>query len=291
MISKRHTPLVTIGLAVLVGIVIGLMLADDPDTPIASTPMSTSDRAMPAADGAAENPGAVEQAAVRIGELDRLLRDEIRARRALAQKLEILSRQVAALDDAAGHAAMTNSASGPDDGNPDGSAGPEEGWFDQQALLDSGMDNSLANELKLFFERLEMDRLYLRDRAAREGWNREQARSEMQALESREDELRERLGESAYDAYLYASGQTNRVAVSSVLATAQAGQAGIKSGDHILRYDSQRIYNWMDLRAATTSGDISDMVPVEVERDGETLQFYLARGPLGIRMDALRVAP
>ena len=289
MISKRHIPLFTIGLAVVVGIVIGQLLVGDPDTSIAATP--SPEQAKPAADAVAENPGAADQAAARIGELDRLLQDEIRARQALAQKLETLSRQVAALGGAAGLAAMTDTANGPEDDNADGAAAPEEGWFDQQALLDSGMDNGLANELKLFFEQLEMDRLYLRDRAAREGWNREQMRSEMQTLESREDELRERLGESAYDAYLYASGQTNRVAVSSVLATAQAGQAGIKSGDHILRYDSQRIYNWMDLRAATTSGNITDTVPVEVERDGETLQFYLARGPLGIRMDALRVAP
>jgi S1-C subfamily serine protease len=136
-----------------------------------------------------------------------------------------------------------------------------------------------------------MERLYLRDQAAREGWDRERIRNEMQLLESTEDDLRERLGESAYDAYLYASGQTNRVAVSSLLESAQAGQAGIKPGDHIIRYDSQPIYNWRELRSATTSGNIGDSVEVEVDRDGETLQFYLMRGPLGIRMDALRVAP
>jgi len=79
--------------------------------------------------------------------------------------------------------------------------------------------------------------------------------------------------------------------VTSVLASAPAGQAGIEAGDHILRYDNQRMYNWRDLRTATTSGDISDVVEVEVDRDGETLQFYLARGPLGIRMDSLSVAP
>jgi S1-C subfamily serine protease len=116
-------------------------------------------------------------------------------------------------------------------------------------------------------------------------------RDEFRQLDDKEESLRDQLGESAYDAYLYASGQSNRVAVTSVLASAQAGQAGIEAGDHILRYDNQRVYNWRDLRTATTSGDISDVVEVEVDRDGETLQFYLARGPLGIRMDSLSVAP
>ena len=290
MLSKLQTSLVTLSLAVVFGIAVGLMMADDSGSPTATVPTPEVDQAMPAASAAAENFDAAERRAASIDELNRLLQDEIRARQALALKLETLSRQVAALDSTAGLDATADSTDQPAAGEDDSEL-PETGWFDQQALLDSGMNSSLANELKLTFEQLEMERLYLRDRAAREGWDREQMRNELQALESRQDELRERLGETAYDAYLYASGQTNRVAVTSVLASAQAGQAGIKSGDHILRYDSQRIYNWMDLRAATTSGDISDTVPVEVERDGETLQFYLARGPLGIRMDALRVAP
>jgi hypothetical protein len=219
-----------------------------------------------------------------------MLRNEIRARQALQRKLEVLERQVAALDRDNRPGSSQEAVEAENDDAYDAGL-PGQGWFDQQALLDSGMDGSLVSELKSTFERLEMERLYLRDQAAREGWDRERIRNEMQLLESTEDDLRERLGESAYDAYLYASGQTNRVAVSSVLESAQAGQAGIKPGDHIIRYDSQPIYNWRELRSATTSGNIGDSVEVEVDRDGETLQFYLMRGPLGIRMDALRVAP
>jgi len=158
-------------------------------------------------------------------------------------------------------------------------------------LIESGMDSVQASQLKVLFEQLEMERLHLRDRSAREGWDRARLRDEFRQLDDREESLKDELGESAYDAYLYASGQSNRVAVTSVLESAQAGQAGIEAGDHILRYDNQRVYNWRDLRTATTSGNISDVVEVEVDRDGETLQFYLARGPLGIRMDSLSVAP
>jgi hypothetical protein len=286
---KLQTSLVAIGLAIGFGIAVGMMISDDSGTPGATPESPDIGQTKPAGDVAMGNADASGQADARISELNRLLQDEIRARQALEQELEALSDQVAALDSASepdtSSQAFEQAGESPDD------LRPEQGWFDQQALLDSGMDNALVSELKATFEQLEMERLFLRDRAAREGWDRDKTRSEMDVLESREDELRERLGESAYDAYLYASGQTNRVAVTSVLASAQAGQAGIKSGDHIIRYDSQRIYNWMDLRSATTGGDISDTVQVEVERDGETLEFYLARGPLGIRMDSLRVAP
>ena len=79
--------------------------------------------------------------------------------------------------------------------------------------------------------------------------------------------------------------------MASVLESAQASSAGIKSGDHIIRYDNQRIYNWSDLRTAITGGNVSDSVTLEIERNGQRIEFYLARGPLGIRTNSLSVAP
>jgi hypothetical protein len=287
---KLQTSLVAVGLALVFGIAVGMMISDGPEAPAAKLQMPEIGQSTAAPEVAGENADTHARAEPGISELNRLLQNEIRARRALQRKLEALERQVAALDRDK-MLGTSQEAVEQESGDADHIGLPGQGWFDQQALLDSGMDGSLVSELKSTFERLEMERLYLRDQAAREGWDRERIRNEMQLLESTEDDLRERLGESAYDAYLYASGQTNRVAVSSLLESAQAGQAGIKPGDHIIRYDSQPIYNWRELRSATTSGNIGDSVEVEVDRDGETLQFYLMRGPLGIRMDALRVAP
>lgn len=284
MTRQLSVTLLAIGLAVAAGIGIGSMFAGGMQ---ASSPAMPGDQPVNNPDSTIQAPRVANPAADRLAELDRRLQDEIRARQALELKLESLSRQVAVLD-------ITNGATGTADPGEQPVGDPEErdrDWFDDQALLDNGMDSGLVSELKVFFEQLEMDRLYLRDRSAREGWDRAQLRAELQAIESREEDLRQRLGDEAYEAYLYASGRPNRVAVTSVLASAQAGQAGIQSGDHILRYDNQRIYNWMDLREATTGGDISDTVAVEVERDGTTLQFYLARGPMGIRMDSLSVPP
>ena len=217
----------------------------------------------------------------------RRLDGEVKNRQALEREVENLGRQIAELR---GESESTAEAAADSD-SATSVASAAEVWFNQQALIDSGMDGLQAQQLQLFFEQLEMDRLMTRDRSRREGWSREQLGQAMQDLTLREDELRQQLGESGYDAYLYASGQPNRVAVTSVLASAQAGTAGIQPGDHILRYDNQRIYNWFDLREATGGGDISETVTLEVERDGETLQFYLARGPLGIRMDSVSVAP
>ena len=223
-----------------------------------------------------------------IDALRRRLDAEMRARSELENQIESLQQQVEELR----NLVISGAASGqqaPDPGDTDGDTA--NAWFNEQALIASGMDGGLAAELKTFFERIELERLQLRDRAAREGWDRERRRAGLEALDEREQSLRERLGEDGYDAYLYAAGRPNRVAVTSVLASAPAGQAGIQAGDYILRYDNERIYDWRDLRSATTAGNLSEMIEIEVERDGESLRFYLARGPLGVRMDSRSVAP
>jgi predicted metalloprotease with PDZ domain len=283
-----QAPLIYVALAAAAGIGIGVMLGQQSATSESVPVAEGQAEAANAGDGAASRDTAAPAVVLDLTELQRSLQDEIRARRALEKKLDRLVRRVAEMGAAMEASPGTVAA---DDAATNDSEVAGQGWFDEQALIEGGMDSVQASQLKAFFEQLEMERLYLRDQAAREGWDRARLRDEFRQLDDKEESLRDQLGESAYDAYLYASGQSNRVAVTSVLASAQAGQAGIEAGDHILRYDNQRVYNWRDLRRATTSGDISDVVEVEVDRDGETLQFYLARGPLGIRMDSLSVAP
>ena len=283
-----QAPLIYVALAAAAGIGIGVMLGQQSATSESVPVAEGQAEAANAGDGAASRDTAAPAVVLDLTELQRSLQDEIRARRALEKKLDRLVRRVAEMGAAMEASAGTVAA---DDAATNDSEVAGQGWFDEQALIEGGMDSVQASQLKAFFEQLEMERLYLRDQAAREGWDRARLRDEFRQLDDKEESLRDQLGESAYDAYLYASGQSNRVAVTSVLASAPAGQAGIEAGDHILRYDNQRVYNWRDLRTATTSGDISDVVEIEVDRDGETLQFYLARGPLGIRMDSLSVAP
>ena len=170
-------------------------------------------------------------------------------------------------------------------------AAGEQRWFDPQALIDGGIPSEQAEELRRFFERVELERLQLRDRAGREDWERGRLRTALRELDEREESLREQYGEAAYDAYLYASGKFNRVEISGVLGSAPAGQAGIRGGDRLLRYDNQRIYSPRDLRDAIAGGELGDTVEIEVARGDELLRFYVARGPLGVRLNPLRVAP
>ena len=246
--------------------------------------------------GAAAARSATESAlpaAAEVGELRRRLDDEIRARRELERRLEALEREVAGLESDSQRRPVVEAGSAAGDAESEaGSAdGSRRAWFDEQALVASGIDEARARELKLYFEQLELERLRLRDRAAREGWDGSRRRQEFALLGEREDSLREQLGEHEYAAYLYAAGRPNSVEITSVLASAPAGQAGIRSGDRILRYAGERIYSPRELRLATTGGEFGAPVEIEVERDGETLRVYLARGPMGVRTGPLSVAP
>jgi hypothetical protein len=275
------SPIVLIALTLTVGIALGFLLQNEPDTVEAVTVQNTS--VVPSS-SIAFDPSAAD-----IITLNRLLQDEIKARQSLAKKLDALSRQVAEFkrnSQSQGNALSEQTA-----GAESLDAEPDSDLFNERALVDSGMTDSQARELKVFFEQQEMQQLYLRDQSIREGWDRQKYRENIQVLNDEEDALKDRLGDSAYDAYLYASGQSNRVAVSSVLATAPAGAAGIQAGDHILRYDNQRIYSGFELRQATRGGNATDSVPIEVEREGEIFEVYIVRGPLGIRMNSVSVAP
>ena len=45
-----------------------------------------------------------------------------------------------------------------------------------------------------------------------------------------------------------------------------ADQAGLRSGDLILSYADERVFDWSDVRGATTAGERGEMVPVTVQR-------------------------
>ncbi len=286
-----QSPVIYISLALAVGVAVGVMIQNGFETPDLTVTTSINNTATMAGDGNSADEFDSARFVADIAELERLLKYEINARQELEKKFELLSQKGANFDSGSQsflETESTESVSG--DGESDVSTA-DRGWFNEQALIDSGMGSGQASELKGHFEQLEMERLYLRDRSIRESWSREKYREAVQSLDSKEGELENQLGESMYDSYLYASGRPNRVSVTSVFPSAQAGIAGIVSGDHIIRYDNQRIYNGFGLREATTGGNAGDTVALEVERDGKTIQFYLVRGPLGIRMNSVSVAP
>ena len=161
--------------------------------------------------------------------------------------------------------------------------------FDEEALVQLGVDAEEAAWLHERSDEFEMEKLYLLDRATREGWLLT-PRYRL-AAKGLDRELHNELGEELYDRLLYAMGQKNRVAVRYVLKQSPAEEARIQAGDVILRYDDTRVFNAYDLMRATTQGEAGDPVPVELLRESKTVRVYLPRGPIGVRLRAERRVP
>ena len=85
--------------------------------------------------------------------------------------------------------------------------------------------------------------------------------------------------------------QRNRVRAVSVMMGSPAEMAGMKDGDMILSYDNRRMFNWNELQAATSLGERGEYVNVTVLRNGQQLNLWIPRGPLGIRLGSVRQKP
>jgi hypothetical protein len=165
----------------------------------------------------------------------------------------------------------------------------QKAWFDSDALRERGVDDRHSQFLRERFEALQMEELYLRDQATREGWlnTPRHHREQRQLLEG----ARATLGDGDFDWLLYASGRPNRVVIHDVLESSPANAAGIEAGDLILRYDDVVVLTPTDLTTATAQGEPGAAVAVEIQRDGDVQRLYLSRGPLGARIGAVRRAP
>lgn len=163
---------------------------------------------------------------------------------------------------------------------------------DDERAQRAGIDPDTVTQIRQRFEQIEMDRLYLKDRAQREGWSGTARYSnEVAKIEERRSEVRHSLGEPGYDAYLYANGDPNRVSIRELLTGSPAGTAGLRVGDVVLRYDGKQVFTTRELQNATAAGRSGENVPVEIERDGQSMTLYVPRGPLGVYLDMQRRAP
>jgi C-terminal processing protease CtpA/Prc len=227
-----------------------------------------------------------------ITHLKQRLAAEIRSREMLEQKVAVLAKALAKNDTLNDDEALTSSS---DDNSTNNSTPPERDDLatrQQQALIALGMDPSAMERIKQRTERQEMEELYLRDRANREGWfGTERYFQEARKLEQNSNVYRQELGDVRYDTFLFDSGQNNRVGVQSVLNGSPAAAAGIQADDIIVSYDNERVFTWNDLTSATTKGTPGQTVRIDVKRDQQSLTFYVPRGPLGIRLTPARADP
>lgn len=161
-----------------------------------------------------------------------------------------------------------------------------------EALQSLGFDIGQVETIEKKREERELELLYLRNQAVREGWyGTERFNQESRKLEATNNVYLETLGTQKYDEFLYKTGQPNRIKVDGVMSGSAAEQAGIVEGDMILSYDNERIFRWDDLVSKTSEGVAEEPVLVRVKRNSQVLDIYIPRGPLGIRLGREIVNP
>ena len=149
-------------------------------------------------------------------------------------------------------------------------------------LLDAGFTPYTVDEIESIRNQMQLQRLDLRDRATREGWiDTEQFREAMRELVPG-IQLRQSLGDDDYDRLLIAQGRNNRVQIDSVIGQSAAAQAGLETGDVLYSYAGERIFTVRDLQSQTTAGQRDESVPVQVIRQGDVVDLYISRGPMGV---------
>jgi hypothetical protein len=235
----------------------------------------------------------------RVARLEARLAEEAVERRQLQQQCDALAAQVALRDGGHGDAAVaTASSEAPSttetraDQSSDAAAVDYSKSAMERALAAAGLDTVTAADIKRRHDELAMNEMYLRDQATREHWiDTPRFADEMAALDAQRTSVRSDIGDEAYDRYLYALGQPNRVRVDDVMLQSPAAQAGLQTGDMIVRYGDARIFAPEELVAQTRDGTAGETVQLEVIRNGERLQVDVPRGPLGLRIAATQDTP
>jgi uncharacterized membrane protein len=162
----------------------------------------------------------------------------------------------------------------------------------RNSLVTAGVEPALADEILWRESRLELDRLNLRDLAVREGWvGTDRYREELNQLAVGERSVREEIGDTAWDRFLYDTGADNRVSVAALIQGSVAEGAGLQPGDLVEAYAGERVFGFAELRDATTQGESGELVAIRVRRGSGVVDLWVPRGPLGVRMEMTRAKP
>lgn len=143
-------------------------------------------------------------------------------------------------------------------------------------LIEGGFSPDQAEGITRRESELRMDALYAQYEANRAG----QA-FDFRALDTRAA-LREELGDAGYERYLQATGQPTSIQVRRVLAGSPAENAGLRPGDQVIGYAGRRVFSVNDLNQLTLEGEPGQPVLMDVLREGQQIQIYVPRGPIGI---------
>lgn len=285
MSKKRLAVLITALVAVLCGV--GLASR----SPEAGTPAAIEN-----ADG---HQAALPDYQLRLVELDRALDREREERAALAAEVAELRRELASVTECVSvEIASATASHEQEEASNESSKAVDQPprnqprGLDADVLVAAGFPAETVRSFKERVDQIELDRLYLRDLAAREGWlDTPRFREEAGDSSLSTTETRKEFGDEFYDWMLFTTGHPNRVRVGNVIDGSAAAEAGLLPGDVVLTYDDQRIFSPRELSDATTTGEAGESTAVGVLRDGRETRIYVPRGPLGIRLEYANEQP
>ena len=257
--------------------------------------------------GARETEGRSDWHATRLERQLELLATKLAAeadgRRRLEERIDVLATELAALrggGQATPHAVSKPEASvatAAPQAAPSGAAENPAAVYDtssamERALVAAGIDATTATDIKRRQDELALSEIYLRNQAQREGWlDTPGFAAKMAEIDRQRTSIRDEIGDQAYDRYLAALDQPNRVAVNEVLLDSPAAAAGLQAGDVVLSYGETRIFAPGELVSATRSGTAGETVQMEIIRQGQRFEVQVPRGPLGVRVAASKGDP
>lgn len=153
-----------------------------------------------------------------------------------------------------------------------------------QALIAAGFSDDEADSIIRRESEAALERLNQQYRARRE---RLQVLAENGNENARpSNSFREEIGDESYERYLKSRGLPTEVEIATVLHGSAGEAAGLEFGDRITSYGGERVFNVRELNQLTLGGSEGESVLVEFEREGETVQTTIPRGPIGITSDS-----
>ena len=145
-------------------------------------------------------------------------------------------------------------------------------------LVEAGFSPDQAQRITAREAELRLEVLYAQSDAVREG---EPFDSRTVRLDP-QDQLRQELGDASYERYLEATGQSTSIGVQRVMEGSAGQAAGLQAGDQVVAYAGERVFRTSDLNKLILEGTPGQTVIVDALRDGQQIQVFMPRGPIGI---------